>query len=128
MASRGSHLQGTLHALLPPHIGEIEVKIVLLLVKFLPRIDHAWAEAVVVSFQKTNDIGKVAHAIDIQLIDHSGLMLVGFGHYQPLELVLARPDGDGQRALYGLKRAVKAQLSHEHKAVQPVGRNVAVGR
>lgn len=128
VTTRGSHLQGALHALLSTDIGEIEVEIVLLLVEFLPRINHAGAEIGIVTLEEANDLGDTAHTIDVELVDHCGLVLISFGDNQSLHLVFARPDGNGEHALDGLQRTVETQLADEHIAAQTVGGNIAIGR
>ena len=113
MTSGRRHLQGPLDTLLPFHIAKVIFEMVLLCKKLPAGVDD-FRFIVRGAIQKLNDILQRLHAVDFQLVDHRRLADVLLRYDEPLELLLARPDGDGQCPPDGLQAAVQSQLTHQH--------------
>ncbi len=114
------NFQRPLDVFLPFYIVEIKVKLVLRIEKFFTGIDHHRFEERFV-FKELHHVVQVRDAIHIQVVDHAGFPRVGGGNNQPFKTFFACLYGNGQRSFDGLYSAVKAQFTHHHVLVQPVG-------
>ena len=72
MATSSRYLQCTLHTLLAFHIGEIEVKAILVFIKLLTSI-YKCRFKMRIAIKKTDNIRKIVHAIDIEIVDDCSL-------------------------------------------------------
>ena len=107
MTSGGSDLQGTFHTLLPFHVGKVELKLVLLCIELLARVQilrFVSRRAI----EELDDIHQRLHTIDLQLIDNRCLADVLSRNDEPLKLLLTSFDGYGQRTTDRLQMTVKS--------------------
>ncbi len=72
-------------------------------------------------------MAEIFSAIDLEAIDHGGLVDVGAGHDHPIEAEFAGLDCHGERAFDGEECAVEAQLAHNQVAVKVRAIYLAVG-
>ena len=107
MTASGRHLQGALHTLLTFHVTEVDVEMVLMLVKLLTRVDNGRLVAVV-TVHKTDDVRQCLHAIDLQLVHDSRFTDILLGDNETLELLCPRPNGDGQCTANRLQTPVES--------------------
>ena len=126
MAAGGRHFERTFHALLSAHVGKVEVGGVLLLVKLAPGVYHGGLEGLGAVEQCYHIVDRL-QTIDVEIVHHSRFPLIGLGHNETLELLLAGPDGHGKRTPDGDEPAVETQFAGQHKPAQPLALYLAVG-
>ena len=105
MSASRRHFERTFHAFLPFHIAEIEVEVALLLIKLLAGVDDGGPESVGLG-EELQHVGHRFHAINVEVVHHSSLSYVGFGHDEAFKFLGSCPDSDGQCAFDGLQMAV----------------------
>ena len=113
MTAGGSHLQGTLHALLSLHVGKVEVEAVLLLIEF-PTGVHQRRFILSVSVQETDNIRQVVHSVDRQIVDDGGLTSILTRNEQSLEMLLPGSDGYRKSPTDGFQFPVQTELADHH--------------
>ena len=126
MSTSSSHLQGTLYAFLTTHIGKVEIKGVLVVVKLLTCINNG-RFAILGTIQKGNHISDILHAVHLKLVYHSRFAHILLGNYQALKLLFACTDGYRQHTAYGFQFAIQAQLAYHHIILQCIFCYLAVG-
>ena len=115
VAASRRHLQRTLYALLPSHVGKVQFVLVLMCKKFGTSINYGWFEHAGHLIEELHHLLQIVGAIDLQLIHHGRLTHILPRHYQTLIAHLARLDGNRQSTSDGLQGAVEAELSEHHK-------------
>ena len=124
-ASR-SNLQGTLHSLLPFHIGKVKVEGTLLFIELLACIDEGGL-VLGAAIEETDDIGQTVHTIHVQLVHDRRFTYILLRHNQPFELLLPSPDGDGEHTTDRFQLAVESQLADHHIVAQHRLADLSVG-
>ncbi len=88
------YLDGTLHLLLPLHVGKVKLEVTLTSLKISSRIDGGGLHGLC-AVQMTDDLIDVAHAVNMQIVDNRSLADILLGHEKTFESHLAGSDGDG---------------------------------
>ena len=126
MSTSRSYLKGSLHTLLPFHISEIEVIGVLLLVELLAGVNKSGLVAIV-AIEEADNIRQIVHAIDIEVVDNSGLTHIFLGDNESFKVFLPGTDGNGKGTADGLDLSVEAKFAHHHIIVQPCIADLSMG-
>ena len=124
VSSCGCHLERALHVLLSTDVGEVELKLVLLLVELAARVDDSGL-GTFLSGEEGYDVAYVLHAVYLEIVHHGCLAHVLLGNDQSLELLGTGAYGDGKHSLGRLETAVETQLAYHHIAVEPVGNDAS---
>lgn len=121
-----SDLKGALDVLLAFDLGEVIGEDALCLGKLGAGIHHGGFQADV-AVEELHHLREIVHAVDVEVVDHSGLQRIGARQDETVQLEFAGQDGHGQRTLDGAQAAVQRQFAHEHVTVEPLGRDFLVG-
>ena len=111
------NLQGTLHTLLPLHLGKVEVEGILLFVELLTSVNNRRL-IVIATIKKTDHISQTIHAKDVEAVDYRSFADILLGNDKPLEFLRTRPDGYGQGTTDGFQAPVESQFTNHHIVVQ----------
>ena len=113
VTTRSRYLQCTLHTLLAFHISKIKVEIILVFIKLLAGINKRRL-MMRITIQETDDVRKVIHTIDIEIIDDSSLTDILARHQKSFELLFTGTDSNRKDTTDGLELSIETQFSYHH--------------
>lgn len=67
-----------------------------------------------IAIKKTDNIRKIVHAIDIEIVDDSSLTCILSRHNKAFELFLTSTDSDRKNATDRLEFAIETKFSYHH--------------